>query len=73
MKILILVLILNNIFNNILIANDSFISGSGKNYSTARNTASKVVFSQGMKIIGQNHSIDKDGNWTVTLRVRKLK
>jgi hypothetical protein len=54
-------------------ANDAFISGTGKTHGEARNAASRVAFSQSMKIVGQNHSIDKNGNWTITLRVRPIR
>jgi hypothetical protein len=54
-------------------ANDAFISGTGSTHSEARNAASKVALFQSMKIVGQNHSIDKNGNWTITLRVRPLR
>ena len=53
-----------------LYAQDAFITSSGKTYSEARNTAHKLLVSQGLKIIGQNHSIDRNGNWTLILKVR---
>ena len=79
MKKILIILTLTNLLNNVSLGSDnyfsgtSFISGTGASYSTARNNASKIAFSQGMKIIGQNHSIDKDGNWTIVLRVRPLR
>lgn len=48
----------------------SFITGAGNNYASARTAASKIAISQGMRIIGQNYYQDKDGNWTVTLKVK---
>lgn len=71
MKILI-VLILNLIAHS-AIANDSFITGTGRKYSEARTIASKIAIHQGMKIVGQYHSIDKNGNWTVVLRIRPFR
>ncbi len=50
--------------------NESFITGTGKTYGEARSFATKVVFSQGLKIIGQNYNKDKNGNWTIVLKVR---
>jgi hypothetical protein len=51
--------------------NDSFITGAGQTYGQARNSASKIAYSQGLRIIGQNHHKDDNGNWTVVLKVRK--
>ena len=51
-------------------AQDALITSSGKTYSEARNIASRLITSQGLKIVGQNHTIDKNGNWTLILKVR---
>ena len=53
-------------------ANDAFIYGTGKTHGEARNAASKIAMFQSMKIVCQNHSIDNNGNWTITLRVRPI-
>jgi len=50
--------------------NDQFITGTGQTYGEARNSASKMAYSQGLFIIGQNYHKDKNGNWTVILKVR---
>jgi hypothetical protein len=69
MKILIILLIVS--YTSLSFANDSFITGNGKTYGQARNSASKIVYSQGLRIVGQNHHKDNDGNWVVVLKVRK--
>jgi hypothetical protein len=69
MKTLITLLIIN--FASLSFANESFITGAGQTYGQARNSASKIAYSQGLKIVGQNHHKDDKGNWTVVLKVRK--
>lgn len=71
MKILIILIL--NLITYSAVANDSFISATGSKYSEARTTASKIAIYQSMKIVGQYHSIDKNGNWTVVLRVRPFR
>lgn len=51
-------------------ANESFITGVGTTYGEARSAATKIVSSQGLKIIGQNYNKDKNGNWMIVLKVR---
>jgi len=51
-------------------SNDSFITGVGKTYSAARTSAAHIVLDNRLRIIGQNHRKDKDGNWIVVLKVR---
>ncbi len=69
MKTLITLLIIN--LASLSFANESFITGAGQTYGQARNSASKIAYSQGLKIVGQNHHKDEKGNWTVVLKVRE--
>jgi len=64
--ILIFVLFINKSF-----AEDFFITANGSSYSEARSSATKLMVSQGLKIVGQNHTRDSNGHWTVILKVRK--
>jgi hypothetical protein len=51
-------------------ANDSFVTGTGKTYAEARNALSKIVHANSLRVVGQNYNKDKNGNWSVTLKVR---
>jgi hypothetical protein len=65
-KLILLILVLiNNLY-----AQDAIITTSGKTHSEARNIASRLIASQNLRIVGQNHIIDRKGNWTLILTVR---
>jgi hypothetical protein len=68
MKILILFILF--IVTSMSYSQDFFISSSGKTYSEARNSASTLIFSQGLRIVGQNHVRDSSGNWNLIFKVR---
>jgi hypothetical protein len=51
----------------------SYISGYGKSFSEARNAASKITVSQGLKIVGQNYYQTRNGDWTVTLKTKIIR
>lgn len=68
MKILILLILL--IITVTSYSQDLFITSSGRTYSEARNSVSKLIFSQRLRVIGQNHIKDNNGNWTLILKVK---
>ncbi len=68
-KILIIIILILINFN--IYANDRvFITTTGNSFSEARNIASRLASTQGMKIIGQNYVIDQNKKWHVIFQLR---
>jgi hypothetical protein len=69
-KLIYLIIAFININAQVLGKEDIYITVNGNSYSEARVTASRLASSQGMKIVGQNYTVDHNRKWHVIFQLR---